>query len=193
MIANKAYILTEKSLQKLITNIAQIHRGVNIQFWKVFTIKRIQRGRFFRYENVHVFVKGCPCNKCALLQGFGRYGQRTPQCHVADAILHPRLWALPPVRALRRFRFHHFEKLVLDGFLGVRIAEAPEYQHGVPSLRHGDAIRGTVGAGYIDFTAFTFQFPLLSRQFPQKLPIFIAIRRIIPWGWSASTSVARCN
>ena len=117
-------------------------------------------------KNVHIFVKGRPCNKCALLQGFGRYGQRTPQCYVADAILYPRLQTLPPVRALRRFLFHHFEKLVLDGFLGVRIAEAPKYQHGVPSLRHGDAIRGTVRAAYVDFTAFTFQFPLLSRRSP---------------------------
>ena len=117
-------------------------------------------------KKVHVFVKGRPCNKYALLQGVGRYGQRTPQCHVADAILYPRLRTLPLVRALRRLRFHHFEKLVLDGFLGVRIAEAPKYQHGVPSLRHGDAIRGTVKAGYVDFTAFTFQFLLLSRWFP---------------------------
>ena len=67
---------------------------------------------------------------------------------------------------LRRLYFHHLEKLVLGGFLGVRVAETPEYQHGVSSSRHGDAIRGTVGAGYIDFTAFTFQFPLLSRRFP---------------------------
>lgn len=67
---------------------------------------------------------------------------------------------------LRRLRLHHFEELVPGGLLGVRIAEASEYQHGVPGSRHGDAIRGAVGAGYIDFTAFTFQFPLLSRRFP---------------------------
>ena len=125
------------------------------------------------------FCKGTPLQQM-------RFIARVWSAQAEDATLYPRLRTLPPVRALRRFRFHHFEKLVLNSFLGVRIAEAPEYQHGVPSLRHGDAIRGTVRAGYVDFTAFTFQFPLLSRRFPQKPPIFVTIRRIIPWAWPAS-------
>ena len=86
----------------------------------------------------------------------------------------PKVAGLAASPRLRRLRLHHLEKLVLGGLLGVRVAKASEYQHGVSSLRHSDAIWGTVGAGNVNFMEFLFQFVLLSWRFPWKPPLYVA-------------------
>ena len=81
MIANKAYIFVAKKATSLYPfygeNFPKLDIDTSMDL--CYIGNKFLQGLFCK--NVHVFVKGCPCNKCALLQGVGRYGQRVPQCY----------------------------------------------------------------------------------------------------------------